>query len=410
MTPVLATASPRAGLWLIGGRGAISTCVVHGLLGLDRGWVEPIGLLSLDPRFEHLGLLAPGAFALSGCEVRRAGIEHTRRELERQHILPAELGQLCREAVERYDRGLSPGLLDPADRDSGGLARDDFEAGTLALLGASPRQRIAHVVACLEDFRRRESLERIVVVNLASSERWIEPSPSWADRASLEAALDRGEPQPASLLYAYAAIQAGAAFVNFTPSTGATPPALEAFARERGVPHCGNDGKTGETLVKTALAPMFAHRRLKVLTWAGYNMLGNRDGAVLEDPEHKRAKLRNKDEVLRRLLQAPDLASRVGIDFLPSLGDWKTAMDYVHFEGFLGARMSLQFTWTGSDSALAAPLVIDLARFAERALRDRRAGHLPELAPYFKAPIGATSDDFHRQVDELLRWAERQGR
>jgi myo-inositol-1-phosphate synthase len=408
MTPDPGTAQPRAGLWLIGGRGAISTCVVHGLFGLDEGHVESVGLLSADPRLAHLGLRSPAQWVLSGSEVRSAGIGATVAELHRQHILPGDLIQKVAGRVAAYDQSLSPGLLDAGDRHAGGLAQEQFDPRTLELINASPRERIAHVVSCLGAFKKKYTLERIVVVNLASSERYSAAAPAWASLSALDAALDRGEAQPASLLYAYAAFQAGAAFVNFTPSTGATPPALEEFARARHVPHCGNDGKTGETLVKTALAPMFAHRRLRVLAWAGYNMLGNRDGAVLEDPEHKRAKLRNKDEVLKRLLDAPELTSRVGIDFVPSLGDWKTAMDFVHFEGFLGARMSLQFTWTGSDSALAAPLVIDLACFAERALRDRRAGHLPELACYFKSPIGASSDDFHLQMQALYRWAEGQ--
>jgi myo-inositol-1-phosphate synthase len=408
MTPVSGSAQARAGLWLIGGRGAISTCVAHGLYGLAAGQVESVGLLSTDPRLEPLGLRAPSEWVLSGSEVRSADIRSTVTELERQHILPSPLIAQVAGQVAAYDKSLVPGLLDATDQHVGGLAREQFDPRTLELLGLSVRERIAHVVACLEAFKRAQQLERVVVVNLASSERFTAPSPAWERLADLEAALNRNEPQPASLLYAYAAFQAGAAFVNFTPSTGANPAALEQLALARGVPHCGSDGKTGETLVKTALAPMFAHRRLKVLSWAGYNMLGNRDGAVLEDPEHKRAKLRNKDDVLRRLLDAPELTSRVGIDYVPSLGDWKTAMDYVHFEGFLGARMSLQFTWTGSDSALAAPLVIDLACFAERALRDRRGGHLPELACYFKSPLGAVSDDFHLQVQALFAWAQGQ--
>ena len=146
-------------------------------------------------------------------------------------------------------------------------------------------------------------------------------------------------------------------------------PALRELAVAEGVPVAGNDGKTGETLVKTVLAPMFSARALKVLAWQGYNMLGNRDGEVLEEPAHKAAKLENKDQALRELLSDDDLHSEVAIDFVPSLNDWKTAWDFIHFEGFLGAKMSMQFTWQGSDSALAAPLILDLAILAELASR-----------------------------------------
>ena len=153
-------------------------------------------------------------------------------------------------------------------------------------------------------------------------------------------------------------------FVNFTPSPGSTVPALVELAEERGVPHMGSDGKTGETLVKTVLAPLFAGRALRVLSWEGYNMLGNRDGFVLSDPQARESKTRSKDRALKQILGDDDLHAKVTIDYVPSLDDWKVAWDYIHFEGFLGARMSMQFTWQGNDSALAAPLVLDLARLA----------------------------------------------
>jgi myo-inositol-1-phosphate synthase len=196
----------------------------------------------------------------------------------------------------------------------------------------------------------------------------------------------------------------GSPFVNFTPSRGASVPALRELARERGVAHCGNDGKTGETLLKTVLAPMFTARALKVLSWQGYNMLGNRDGAVLADAAHRETKVRNKNDALRQLLGGEDVHTHVGIDFVPSLQDWKTAWDYVHFEGFLGTRMSLQFTWTGSDSALAAPLVLDLVRLADLAQARGEVGEMPHTAAFFKAPIAGGTHDFHAQFQALLTY------
>jgi myo-inositol-1-phosphate synthase len=245
-----------------------------------------------------------------------------------------------------------------------------------------------------------------VIVLVSSTEAVRDEQPEWADLEAFEQALDAGRAQPASVLYAYAALSSGRAFVNFTPNLGSSLPALRALAKARRVPHAGQDGKTGETLVKTVLAPMFHARALKVLAWQGYNMLGNRDGQVLEDPSHKAAKLRNKDEVLRDILGG-DFHSKVGIDYVPSLADWKTAWDFVHFEGFLGARMSLQFTWQGSDSALAAPLVLDLARLAAFAAAQGESGEMAHTACYFKAPLAGGTHDFHQQHARLLEYAAR---
>ncbi len=170
------------------------------------------------------------------------------------------------------------------------------------------------------------------------------------------------------------------------------------------MPHCGNDGKTGETLLKTTLAPMFAARNLRVLAWQGYNMLGNRDGEVLSDSAHRESKVRNKNEALRSLLGDDSVHTHVSIDYVPSLQDWKTAWDFVHFEGFLGTRMSLQFTWSGSDSALAAPLVLDLIRLADFAHARGEAGEMPQVACFFKAPLSGGTHDFLRQHQVLLEY------
>jgi myo-inositol-1-phosphate synthase len=136
-------------------------------------------------------------------------------------------------------------------------------------------------------------------------------------------------------------------------------------------------------------------------------MLGNRDGAVLADPAHKELKIRHKSDLLKELLDDQRVHGHVAIDYVPSLDDWKTAFDYIHFEGFLGAKMSLQFTWQGSDSALAAPLVLDLVRLVECAQRHGEVGELAATAPFFKAPIAGGSHDFAAQFAQLLDWAAR---
>jgi myo-inositol-1-phosphate synthase len=177
-------------------------------------------------------------------------------------------------------------------------------------------------------------------------------------------------------------------------------PALVELANRRRVPIAGRDGKTGETLVKTVLAPMFARRNLRLLSWVGHNILGNLDGRVLSDPRNKESKVRSKDQVIGEIVGYP-LQTHTSIEYIESLDDWKTAWDHVHFQGFLGVRMSLQFTWQGCDSALAAPLVIDLARLALLAQRRDETGVLKHLACFFKSPMGVAEHDFFRQFGLL---------
>jgi myo-inositol-1-phosphate synthase len=240
-----------------------------------------------------------------------------------------------------------------------------------------PRRAIDILRDDMVDFMRRKRLRRMVVVNLASTEPFSRQHACLGGLAALRRALGSRRPPrltPATL-YAVAALEAGCAYINFTPSRGASAPALLELARERGLPIMGSDGKTGETLIK-------------VLSWQGYNILGDRDGAVLADRRNKESKVATKDSLLPGILGYP-LHTHVGIDYVPSLGDLKTAWDFIHFQGFLDYRMSMQFSWHGCDAILAAPLVLDLARFAGLALRRGEAGLMPWLAIYFKRPLGA---------------------
>ena len=160
----------------------------------------------------------------------------------------------------------------------------------------------------------------------------------------------------------------------------------------------GKDGKTGETLMKTVLAPMFLKRNLKVLSWVGHNIFGNRDGLVLDDPQHKSSKVDSKDKVVSGILGYKP-ATLVTIEYIPDMGDWKTAWDHIHFEGFLGTRMTLQFTWQGCDSLLAAPLRSTFAVSPILKNNEGRRGLLRHLAPFFKSPEAVDTHDFFEQFD-----------
>jgi myo-inositol-1-phosphate synthase len=231
---------------------------------------------------------------------------------------------------------------------------------------------------------------------------------SWGD---LEAALKRGSATalPASSLYALAAIEEGCPFVNFTPSLGANLPALRERAIEKRVAIMGSDGKTGETLIRSVLAPMFRERQLQVLSWAGYNILGNRDGQVLASPSNRASKLEGKNSVISALVgAAPETTT--SIEYISSLHDWKTAWDHIHFRGFLGVKMSLQFTWQGCDSILAAPLVIDLARLADLHAQLGLAGVMTHLACFFKSPMDVKEQGLSEQMQMLYRYIDQVSR
>lgn len=396
------------GLWLVGARGAISTTLAVGLAALRQGLAEPVGITTASPALAGIDWPAWDAWHLGGHDVCAREVGTSAAELAQAGVVPMGLLEPVSEALQAFERAIRPGILEPSAAGESG-EQGGFLQASRTLAALSPREQIAALQADWSAFEAERGLSRSVIVYVASTEALPTPQPAWQDLKAFEAALDGGERQPASMLYAYAALASGRPFVNFTPNVGANCPALHALAQREGVPHCGNDGKTGETLLKTALAPMFHARALRVLSWQGYNMLGNRDGDVLRQAGHREAKLANKDEALRSILQpeapdAPGLHSHVAIDYVPSLGDWKTAWDFVHFEGFLGTKMSLQFTWAGCDSALAAPLVLDLARLADLAQRRGEAGSLEHTACFFKAPLSGGTHDFYRQYQALLEY------
>ncbi|TWT46430.1 inositol-3-phosphate synthase [Botrimarina hoheduenensis] len=398
----------KRGLWLVGARGGVAATVAVGLAELARAGSEAatVGLVTespllAGPDFPSWNQEAPwSSWVLGGHEVRAGTLLEAARELERQNgALPVGLADRHATTLDAIDRRIRPGV-----RFRSGTAIDALTPGS-PTSSATPRALVEQIKADLIAFRESNQLDQVVVAILSSTE-----PPTPADTLpttwdQLNPLLDRAESCPlrASSLYALAAIESGMPLINFTPSLGASCAALEERAVACGTPLAGRDGKTGETLLKSVLAPMFAKRALRVESWVGHNLLGNRDGAVLADPDNKRSKIDSKDALLARLLgYAPQ--SLVSIEPIASLGDWKTAWDHVHFRGFLGVPMTLQFTWQGCDSALAAPLVLDLARLITLAEERGEAGPINALAAFFKSPQGAVSDDFGVQFERLRAW------
>jgi myo-inositol-1-phosphate synthase len=156
--------------------------------------------------------------------------------------------------------------------------------------------------------------------------------------------------------------------------------------------------------MKSVLAPMFAHRNLQILSWVGHNIFGNRDGIVLNDPQNKASKVKSKDALISQIVGYKP-QTHVSIEYIESLDDWKTAWDHIHYQGFLGTKMILQFIWQGCDSLLAAPLVLDLARLSLLAQRRGEHGVQKHLACFFKSPMGVDEHDFFVQFGWLAEYA-----
>lgn len=396
----------KTGVWFVGACGAVATLTSVGARAVARRLKPPVGVLTETRLFDGLDLPDMDDLVFGGHEIRDTDLHCAAREFaERAGILDLALLTVLQEDLAIIDANLRPGyVVNPTP------AVEALAARGKVVTAASPREVIDGVQADLRDFQARHDLETVIVVNVSSTEPPANLPIEIASLDAFRALLDGGEHREgltAGVLYAYASLDAGFPFVNFTPSPGNTIPALMQLADERGVPHMGSDGKTGETLVKTALAPMFAGRALRVLSWEGYNMLGNRDGFVLKDPDARESKTRSKDNALRQILGDDDTHSRVTIDYVPSLDDWKVAWDYIHFEGFLGARMAMQFTWQGNDSALAAPLVLDLVRLAAFARSTGESGLMTWASAYFKTPAGVEEQNFVKQFELLERYVAR---
>lgn len=392
------------GIWLIGAGGALSTTVIVGTRAIVRGFADRIALVSDQPRYAQLGLPDLDALRFGGHEVRPTSIVAAARAIAMEN---SSLRTTWIDALANDLASIDPEIK-PGAATGGGGAIEQIADPAHSVQSRTGRDCVEHLASDLREFRRRHALRELVVVNVASTEPPPNDHPALHQLAELERTLDRDPPatmRPGTL-YAYAAFLAGAAFVNFTPSASCLCPSIEQFARSKGLPFFGNDGKTGETLVKSGLAPMFRARRLEVMSWVGYNILGNRDGSVLADEANKQSKVASKDRVLSSILGNP-VKTRVGIDYVESLGDSKVAWDFIHFRGFLGHPMAMQFTWQGCDSILAAPLVLDLARFAALALRRNESGPMDHLAAFFKSPLHTDEHDLYSQMARLDAYASR---
>jgi myo-inositol-1-phosphate synthase len=388
----------RTGAWIAGVRGDIAATLMVGTWARAAGLVSDAGLTTAMPPLSDLSLVRPDNIRFGGLDIGGARLAETAASLyKRSRTIDRDLLKAMSDRLVETEKD----VLDLPEMawDSGGKSESD---------SARLKDVISVVRTHIRAFKERHRLERVIVVNLTSAQP-VPASPLPGDTlGDLEQAIEdnRRDLITSSICYAYAALSESCPYVNFTPNEETKCPGIVELAELRRIPFCGDDGKTGETLIKTALAHMFAYRNLQVLSWEGVNLLGNNDGKTLQQPRNRETKLRHKENVLENILGYQPHAG-VTINYVPSLGDWKTAWDLIHFRGFLDVPMTMQFTWQGCDSILAAPLVLDLIRLADFAHRKGEYGPMRQVAAFFKDPQGVEEMDLHRQYGLLLDYAAR---
>ncbi|MFH1765587.1 MAG: inositol-3-phosphate synthase [Gemmatimonadota bacterium] len=285
--------------------------------------------------------------------------------------------------------------------------------------GSHKRELAEALRADIRNFREENGCDRMVMIWCGSTEIFLRPGPTHETLEAFEKAMEENDASIApSMLYAYAALMEGVPYANGAPNLSGDIPALEALAIEKGVPIAGKDFKTGQTLMKTILAPGLKARMLGLDGWFSTNILGNRDGEVLDDPESFKTKEESKLGVLEHILQPklyPELYGKmyhkVRINYYPPRGDNKEGWDNLDIFGWMGYPMQIKVDFLCRDSILAAPIVLDLVLFMDLAARCGMSGIQEWLSFYFKSPqtqvgLYPEHDLFiqHRKLKNTLRW------
>ena len=394
--------SRKIGMWLVGAHGGVSTTVAIGLMALKKQLTGNCGLVSTLPQFSSLDFVDWQNVAIGGHEIRKSDCGEEARALSQgmSPIIDPKIVEACTDNLQEYSDAIRPGILWNV-----GDAIENLSSRDFSVKPKTAAEGIEQIKKDLSEFKDANGCDVVVVLNLASTEPDVSKDEFPNDWAGLEATLaNENGKLPASSLYAIASLQLQMPFVNFTPSLANGLDAINQLAVDNSTCHMGHDGKTGETFLKSVLAPAFAARNLNIMSWVGHNIFGNMDGQILDDPTNKETKVASKGKMLEHMLGYQP-QSHISIEYIKSLGDWKTAWDHIHFQGFLGTPMTMQFTWQGSDSILAAPLVLDLFRFTELAQRKGETGLLTFLSSFFKSPLGTDKHDFALQFLDLVEWA-----
>ncbi|HEY2866861.1 MAG TPA: inositol-3-phosphate synthase [Pyrinomonadaceae bacterium] len=384
-------AGKKLGIAIVGIGGAVGTTMVAGIELIKKGGIGTRGLPLAEIGSE---LNDYSQLTFAGWDLFP---DHLATAAEQHDVLTHK--QFV--AVEDALRSIKPW---PSASDAHFLANI---SGTNRLDVKSHRDAIDRLRADLAGFRK--TVDSVVVINLASTEKLAaEGNESFNSLADFERALDENSPDISpAMLYAFAAIADGIPYGNFTPSVAADVPALIEFAERQGVPIAGKDGKTGQTFIKSVIAPALKARSLKVDGWYSTNILGNRDGLALTDEDSLASKIKTKSSLLEDILGYDVKDHIVDIRYYRPRGDNKEAWDNIDISGFLGQRMQLKVNFLCKDSILAAPLAIEIARCLELAQQRGQIGIQEQLSVFFKLPMskgGKPEQAFHTQEAILLNW------
>lgn len=394
----------KLGVLVVGLNGATASTTVAGSTAMKLGLIPTqYGTTDALP-FSDLGLIGIEDVVFGGWDIT----SHSVWDAVLKHgILPEQLLTSSLLSSNLDHMLPAPGLMTPLDipPESG---HDNIQSCERLA------EAIASVTNKIENFRQSESLSCVIVVYLGSPGKRATKPLSELSLPEFEQLLmcDSISDIPSGLIYALASINAGAHFVDFTPSETLEVPIIDSLATQKGVQIAGRDGSTGQTMLKASIAHLFKIRNLRVKSWFSTNIIGNHDGYVLDLPGHDTTKLHDKTSVLDSLLGYSDFEHLVTIHYFQARGDEKEAWDVVDFTGWMGAKMSLRINWQGEDSALAAPLILDLVRLIEYGSLFGLKGLQPQLALYFKYPLPyqparkGVIDQYHDVVDFYSRLTE----
>lgn len=382
----------KLGIAVVGLGGAVGSTMVAGIELLKKGLIGTEGLPLAETTVA--GMAAYTDIAFAGWDLFG---EHLAAAAEEHDVLTYK--QFV--AVEESLKAIKPW---PA------VGNDKFLsniAGTNRLGTLTHREQIDRIANNIRDFTK--TCDSVVVINLASTEKLqAEGNEIFDSLAAFEAALDDDSREiPPAMLYAYAAISEHVPFGNFTPSVAADIPALIELAEKNGVPIAGKDGKTGQTFIKSVIAPALRSRALKVQGWFSTNILGNRDGLALSNEDSLASKIKTKSSLLEDILGYEVEDHLVDIRYYRPRKDNKEAWDNIDINGFLGQPMQLKINFLCKDSILAAPLAIEIARCLDLAKHRGESGIQSQLSVFFKLPMaksGIPEQAFHRQEQLLLDW------
>jgi myo-inositol-1-phosphate synthase len=390
-------AGGKVGILLVG-LGAVSTTTVAGVMAIRKGLAKPIGSLT------QMGHIRLG----KRTESRSPSIKEFVPLADLNNIV---FGGWDIFEDDCYEAAKTAGVLEPALLDQ---VKDELSAikpmpavfdrqyvkrldGPNVKKGKNKKDLANQLIADIRKFKADNHCDRLVMVWCGSTEIFLTEAPCHQSIEAFEKGLEASDPAiPSSMIYAYAAISEGLPYANAAPNLSADVPALLELAQKTGSPLTGKDLKTGQTLIKTIIAPGLKARLLGVEGWYSTNILGNRDGEVLDDPESFKTKEESKKSVLDYIFQSDlypelykDLHHVVRINYYKPRGDAKEGWDNIDLVGWLGYKMQLKVNFLCRDSILAAPIVLDVALFLDLAKRAGYSGIQEWLSFYFKSPMHA---------------------